>query len=300
MRAIEGSELKNLVSLVFKLLAIIAILFAALYLFRLDATTAIPKPDWFSSAMSLLLLFVVFFIKAFIWHRLLIRFHIHIGFKNAFTSQSKSILLKYIPGKIWGLLGRANIVAGLGFSLEYCSFVSAFCQFLMTATGLFIGMLGVILFEFFPIPPLAAFILLGILLAALLICSRENTIPSLTSNRLPGKIKDFSGKRIPPVADIILLSAIHWLFMGEAFLLFFKSLGYNPGLCPLLLQPLANNIGIISYFAPGGLGVREGVMIGYLAMAHIPLAGATSIALASRIWFFVAEAVTYALGYIIK
>jgi uncharacterized membrane protein YbhN (UPF0104 family) len=58
---------------------------------------------------------------------------------------------------------------------------------------------------------------------------------------------------------------------------------------PLLLQPLANNTGIISTFAPGGLGVKEGVMIGYLAKVVIPLAEATSISLASRMWFFTAK-----------
>lgn len=290
--------MKHLINLFFKLLPIIAIFFASIYILRLDLVTAIHKPDWSLLILSLLLLFFVFFLKAFIWHRLLIRFHIHISFTNALRSEFRSILLKYIPGKIWGILGRANMISNLGYPLDYCSSISAFCQFLMTSSGLFLGLLGVILFNFFPIPILAAFILLGILFAVLILCSRENTIPTFKLKHLPSKIKQISGKKIPPVADIILLTGLHWLFMGTAFFLLFASLGHNPGLCPLLLQPLANNIGIISTFAPGGLGVREGVMIGYLVKAEIPLAEATSISLASRIWFFIAETISYSAGYL--
>ena len=69
---------------------------------------------------------------------------------------------------------------------------------------------------------------------------------------------------------------------------------------PILLQPLANNIGIIATFAPSGLGVREGVMIGYLYLAGETVNSASNIAIASRIWFFFVEIIVFLIGLVLK
>jgi len=54
----------------------------------------------------------------------------------------------------------------------------------------------------------------------------------------------------------------------------------------------------MAFIAPGGLGVREGVMVGYLTLAGLPIAEAVTIAGASRLWFLVGEAFIFTVGWL--
>jgi uncharacterized membrane protein YbhN (UPF0104 family) len=54
---------------------------------------------------------------------------------------------------------------------------------------------------------------------------------------------------------------------------------------------------VLAIFAPGGLGAREGVLVAYLVMAGQPVADATSVAFAARLWFLVAELALFAIGW---
>jgi len=53
----------------------------------------------------------------------------------------------------------------------------------------------------------------------------------------------------------------------------------------------------MALIAPGGLGAREGVMIGYLIFAGIPAIEATTIAVVSRLWFLLGEIFIFILGW---
>ncbi|MEX0928342.1 MAG: hypothetical protein WD266_08950 [Balneolales bacterium] len=61
---------------------------------------------------------------------------------------------------------------------------------------------------------------------------------------------------------------------------------------------LATNIGIIAIFAPGGLGVREAVIVGYLNYIGLSLAEATTISIASRLWFLAGEVFLFVTGFL--
>ncbi|MEX0778950.1 MAG: hypothetical protein WD037_04400 [Balneolales bacterium] len=65
-----------------------------------------------------------------------------------------------------------------------------------------------------------------------------------------------------------------------------------------LSYALATNIGIMAIFAPGGLGVREAIIVGYLTFTGVSFAEATTISLASRLWFLVGEAFLFVAGLI--
>jgi len=62
--------------------------------------------------------------------------------------------------------------------------------------------------------------------------------------------------------------------------------------------PLAATLGIMALITPGGIGAREGVMVGYLSSAGIPIAEATTIAVASRLWFLAGELFIFIAGWI--
>ena len=266
------------------------IVFAALYLMKLDVSISIHEFSIVPAVLSLLILALVFVLRGYIWYRSLMHFGIKVKTGKAITSQLIALPTKYIPGKIWGMVGRADTISKLGYSLGYCSFISVFLQVVYIITGLFVGLFGVLLFDFSFLPPSATLGLLFILLFAHLALMRGFQIPGFMDNRIKAeKARQLLKGRIPPTADIILLSLLNWLMLGYAFSIFVQAIGFDAGLYPLLLQPLANNIGILSFFAPAGIGVREGVMFGYLKLAGISSADAITVAVSTRVWFFAVE-----------
>ncbi len=60
---------------------------------------------------------------------------------------------------------------------------------------------------------------------------------------------------------------------------------------------LAGSIGILSVFAPGGLGVREGILTAFLTMAGIAVQDATTIAVTSRLWFLTGEVFIFLVAF---
>jgi uncharacterized membrane protein YbhN (UPF0104 family) len=63
---------------------------------------------------------------------------------------------------------------------------------------------------------------------------------------------------------------------------------------------LAGSIGIMAVFAPGGLGVREGILTGFLTLAGVDLPVATTIAVTSRLWFLAGELFIFLLAVVLR
>ena len=88
-----------------------------------------------------------------------------------------------------------------------------------------------------------------------------------------------------------LLFMLAWGVYGVAFNIFIMSLTDSPlSNWPFLTSIFAFSyiIGFLSIFVPGGLGVREGILVYYLS-SYFPLPVATLIALLSRLWMTAVE-----------
>ena len=278
---------------------VIAIVFVIIYVSSLRVNLEVRQFDVLLVLLSLLLLILALLLSTVLWHRILWRFGVEVGFGVAFASQAKAILMKYIPGKVWVLLGRADGVSRHGHSLPYCMFISVLGQVLTTASGFLVGAFGILLFDFSVFPSALVYVLLALLMLAVALSTRAFTIPESDSRFVPKTLRPLLGRRIPPMADILLLSMMYWLVVGGTYLVFIRAIGVNVGLQPVLLQPLANSIGVAFYLAPGGLGVREGIMIGYLTLADVSVAEATAISIMARLWFLVGEGLTFLLGWVV-
>ena len=277
-----------------------AFLFALLYIWRMDTSWHFQSLSMDLLTLSVGMLGIVFIIRAIIWQRVLKRFDVFVDLPAAFYSEAVTVLMKYIPGKVWGLVGKADLIARLGYTLRRCSAVALFLQLLMLLSGLLVGVAGVLVFNFLVLPPAVAYGLLILFSASILVFSRPHTLPAVVLRWIPASHRALFEKQIPPVADILLFCILHWILLGTAFMWFIASIGYHVGTMPILLQPLANNIGILSVFAPGGIGVREGAAVGYLVLADISLTQAIAIAVACRLWFFAVEVGIYVSGWIVK
>ncbi|MFC1887849.1 lysylphosphatidylglycerol synthase domain-containing protein, partial [Candidatus Cloacimonadota bacterium] len=91
-----------------------------------------------------------------------------------------------------------------------------------------------------------------------------------------------------------------WAFSTSAFYFFIKALTLVPiPIAAGFTFPLAATLGIIALIAPGGLGAREGVLTVLLNSVGIDIVTATSISVASRIWYLTGELFIFVAGFII-
>jgi glycosyltransferase 2 family protein len=93
------------------------------------------------------------------------------------------------------------------------------------------------------------------------------------------------------VAKLLGLSFLMWICLGGAFVAMAKSLWPVPASCAATLVGFyagAWVAGLAAIVAPGGLGVREGVLTRFLS-GCLGESGAVAVALASRVWITIAE-----------
>ncbi|MEZ5196557.1 MAG: hypothetical protein R2764_09195, partial [Bacteroidales bacterium] len=60
--------------------------------------------------------------------------------------------------------------------------------------------------------------------------------------------------------------------------------------------PLSVTIGLLAIIFPGGLGVREGILVGYMVLTGMPIQIATVITLYARLWFISGEIFIFLLA----
>ncbi|HIA37549.1 MAG TPA: hypothetical protein EYN89_12675 [Flavobacteriales bacterium] len=63
---------------------------------------------------------------------------------------------------------------------------------------------------------------------------------------------------------------------------------------------IGTSLWILVIFAPEGIGVREGVLFAFLMLCGLEVPVATSISIASRLWFLCGEFFIFFLGLILK
>ena len=198
------------------------------------------------------------------------------------------------------VLGRSGYVSAVrGYPLGQLSMISVTSQFITLWVGLVLGTIGVIVFN--------GLNLWGTLITGLLIFL-SLTIFSTVFHKL---IILMTKKILKKNLDIPILGfgqtlkllpwfSIPWLSWAVGFYFLVSSLvpGYiNPFIG--LAFPLAGTLGILAIIAPGGIGVREGLLAGYLNLAGMDIQQAAVIAITSRLWFLVGEVAIFSTGIII-
>ncbi len=92
---------------------------------------------------------------------------------------------------------------------------------------------------------------------------------------------------------------LYWILWSFGFYYFVSSMTMME--IPLsggLAFPLSASLGIAAVIAPGGLGVREGIMGIYLKLVGLSLAEAATVAVAARLWFLTGEVFFFITGVV--
>ncbi|MBN2681884.1 MAG: flippase-like domain-containing protein [Bacteroidales bacterium] len=285
----------------FNILLYISFFFFAYYLYKEDFfDLQIFNPNIPLFAISVLLLWLGFFLSGLSWSKALNYHSIKANIRNSVVSHGLAIFAKYIPGKIWVILGRASYISTVTkSSLKICSFASLKEQLIYVWLGLIISLIPMLL-----IYETSWFLLMVVLIILFLsfvlfskwfhrnvitmakrISKREIEIPIISFNDVLG---------------IVTYVFIYWIVWMAAFYFLVVSINESAGFEVAFAFPVAVSLGVLAIFFPGGIGVREGIMVGFLSLSGIELKEATTISIISRFWFISGEIFIFFFALIIK
>jgi hypothetical protein len=237
---------------------------------------------------------------AICWQRILKANNYNIGARESLASIGLTIFGKYIPGKIWMIIGKAAYIGEKrSLPVDQLSSISLDAQFITLWIGLIFGSFGLLLINGLQIwGKIILFLWIGV---TTLIFS---DVARSSAKYLVKKIlkKNITLPKLSIKSTLLVMPwfVVYWTLLSVGFYLFVHSLtSMDIPLSVGLGFPLAGTIGIMVLIAPGGLGVREAVMIGYLSLVGLPLSIATTISIASRLWYLVGEIFIFVFGLVI-
>jgi uncharacterized membrane protein YbhN (UPF0104 family) len=250
---------------------------------------------------SILVLLSGFLSDAWGWQTALKKINVRVKFSDAIASFGLSVFGKYIPGKVWIIAGRAAYISKRYKNVSETDVlsVSFITQFVSLWVGLIYGAVALFVMDNVWIYILSAgMIWLGLTLTVF------TKYPHQIIARLYKRIlkKEFKVPYIPfkDAIAIVPVYILRWGAFALSFYLFVISLvGENVPIITGFAFPLATILGIVVLVAPGGLGVRETILVGFLKWNGLITTVATTISVVSRLWFLLAEISLFLLALII-
>jgi uncharacterized membrane protein YbhN (UPF0104 family) len=278
-------------------LVIASIAFLAVALYKADYLAVPHVYSVAALAMALVCLLASSVADAFAWRAILVRSGFPAGIYECVTAIGLSAFAKYIPGKVWALMGRAAYLAERrSYSLAQITAVTFSWQFTMLWLGLVFGAIGLVLLRA-PMVWGTLVLVMWLALTAVVFSNATQTLAAHAFKKILGRQIEF---RRTPSRDI--LASLPWFFVTWGLLscgFYFLVTGLSSESVPLatgLGFPLSLTLGLIAFFTPGGLGVREGVIVGYLSLAGLPVPEATAVSIAARLWFLAGEVLIFLVG----
>jgi uncharacterized membrane protein YbhN (UPF0104 family) len=195
---------------------------------------------------------------------------------------------KYIPGKVWSVMGMVYLLKDEGVPTSAALVATALHQAFTIIPGavLISVVLGAGVWGHLP----AAAIIVGLAVSVTIL------YPPLFSKLLNLGLRIFRRPTITFRLSFARAFVLFWLYIlawiiyGAAFWAMTLGLGLPPGpFWPVVAAyGAAYLIGFLALFAPGGLGVREGMLTVLLA-PYLPQGLSVAVAVMSRFWMTIIE-----------
>jgi uncharacterized membrane protein YbhN (UPF0104 family) len=256
------------------------------------------KIDWLYLFLSTIVLFIAYLFLTQAWRLIIFGFGLRPGFIGSFRVMYLAQLGRYIPGKIWQVVGMVGLAKQIGIpaSVSLASFALAQIYYLPAAfilVPILLGdpgkleslkFLGDIFYIF-------AAILAVIFLAIFLIPRGIGRLLNFALRLLKKEEVSYNPSFVNRLA-IFAIYLISWILMGISFKLFIIAVSPETEITYTFAAGTyiaSYVIGYLSIIAPGGLGVREAIMAAIMR-AVMPFPSATLIAFASRFFITIVEA----------
>lgn len=246
--------------------------------------------EWLWAAIPLQLTGLGLFVWA--WYLLLNHgSRVSVVWSEAAAHIGITLVGKYLPGKVWGLLGRSYLLTRKGVTTQEAAELLLADQFLTFYSGLLIGAIALVLVINYPAGLLL--LLVGIVSIPAVLNSYARIMGWLLQigRRLFTKLAEKTSSYSPPenfhsLGLPFLVYLTHWLVISSVLcVLFLPSISGDVLVNSLLVIaaiPLGMLAGFLALWAPGGIGVREAVITGILAI-NLDLEIAASIAITYRL-----------------
>jgi glycosyltransferase 2 family protein len=247
----------------------------------------------------LLLLFTGFLLVCVSWGVALRLSGNRVRWTDAVKSQGVYVFAKYIPGKLWAVMGRASWFSPGGSGLKTLSLVSLQEQLVFLWWGLFLS-----------IP--ATFLVLQQAWSALVIAAATLVFTILLFsghlyrnfsgiiNRLFKKEWEFKPMKWSFFLRVSLPVLLFWALWSAGFWLLMVSMFNDIHIILALVFPAGITFGFLMIFLPAGLGVREGALAAFLIAGGLTPANAATISVVSRFWFVSGEIFLFVLALTLK
>jgi glycosyltransferase 2 family protein len=215
-------------------------------------------------ALASLTLYYLLFVIG--WQWILATLGIRIGYWIALQAEMASMLAKYVPGTVWTPLARIVWLRRVGVHETSLVVGSILLEAALSAlSGVFVFAIGLLWVQESdaPLVPLAVFsVVIGVLI--------HPRIFGPLSRRV---FTRFGGTEAPSLPYATMLGlvgfyAVTWVVGGTALFFLLRSVGGDPALSSIPYLGGTAAVGaiaaVLSFFAPSGLGVREGSMYGLM------------------------------------
>lgn len=252
-------------------------------------------------AISFIWLFIYLLIFVLVWAKILRELGEDIRFSEAFWIITTSQLAKYVPGGIWYTLGRVYLckTKKLNSGIVFLSVIIETCLLLLTSMIIFLIAIAFTQ-KAVSVNPLILILIVVVLLFmlhpyflnrltnfGLKVLKKPEIKLTIEYKKLLNLSVYFFGLWCAQIIGFyFLINAIMPISFGEIF-----NLGGA--------YTLSWMSGFIVLFAPGGLGVREGMMT-LLLSPLLPTPLAIAISFISRVWITVFEVIVFFIGLLVK
>lgn len=286
----------------FYIIVYVSLVFLVVKLYR-NGFIAIPEIQHYPLLfVSFALLFAGMIVSTLTWRYYLHAAGVKVDTKAGLISVGLSIFAKYIPGKIFVILGRSEYIAeGYNVPRSVCTTHSLLTQLISIWTGLGLGIIGL----YGVIQLSNNYLLMGTIgwsILTLVIWSPWQVgFLEFLFRKIQKRQVDIQRISVKKLLSILPIFILNWGLWCAGFYFFCISLAHiNLPISTGFIFALAATGGIIAIFAPGGLGVRESIITMALVQTGIPVEWATSISIGSRLWFLMGEVFIFFVALVLK
>lgn len=252
-------------------------------------------PAFFGLALLAVAAYYLVFVAG--WVLLLEDWRVQISYATSLRAEMVSMLAKYVPGGVW--TPAARVVAMRRAGVTNAGLVTAA---MLVEAGLS-AIAGVLVFAVSlawvhgvngPVIPIAAF---GLVLGILVHPRVFQPLAERFLRRLG--YRDVPPLRTSTLVTLLLFYSGTWVIGGLGLWLMLRSVGAHPGVSTIVFLGGVSAVGaivaVLAFFAPSGLGAREGSMYG-LMLAVVSPGAALSATLLNRVAITLVEVLLLLVG----
>lgn len=212
-----------------------------------------------------------------------------------FSSHALTIWGKYIPGKIWSVVGRASMLAYYSKErLPKLMTASTISQLYMIIAGIIVAF-PLLMAQYITVDDSNIHLIIMLLGFAMLMLI--SIILFLKRDYIKSTWTGLSTRILVPLVHGVLA----WLFWGIGFHNLLSASGYMTSLVDDVSVFATGTIaGILAVVAPGGLGIRESAITVLLNLRGMDWGSAATTAIAARVWFAMGEGFIFILGWQVR